>query len=252
MIMRLGQAIPMGKEKSHIVELAEKAPVIDQTPADSGSNHEEIIEGFEFPWPGLSLAILLLLLPIPRLLSPPSISSTADWGHFPVVRPTHCRRGHDGIPRANPVLLFECRCLADRGRRICAIPADDELQSVELYLLLPMHRLNTRFSSEEVAAFATLDEAAQKCHGKQATYCKGAAISHSKVAPFPAAAASEAMHRSIAESAGLAMTRGGSFKVLEGRRVQDDVRGPVRGFHMCRSKSWMPKLETVNEYAVVS
>ncbi|MCO5558586.1 hypothetical protein L7F22_012171 [Adiantum nelumboides] len=148
---------------------------------------------------------------------------------------------------------------ADRGRRICAVPADEELQSAELYLLLPMHRLNTRFSLEEVAAFATLDEAARKCLGKQAKYCKGAAISQSKVAPFPApaaaaaAAASEALHRSIAESAGLAMLRGGSFKRLEGRSgVQDDVRGAVRGLHMCMSKSWMPKLQTVNEYAVFS
>ncbi|MCO5558583.1 hypothetical protein L7F22_012168 [Adiantum nelumboides] len=154
---------------------------------------------------------------------------------------------------------FQCCFLsatacADRGRHICVVPANEELQSAELYLLLPMHRLNTRFSLEEVAAFATLDEAARKCHGKQAKYCKGAAISQSKVAPFLApAAASEAMHRLIAESAGLAMMRGASFKVLEGRSgVQDDVRGPVRGLHMCRYKSWMPKLETVNEYAVVS
>ncbi|MCO5558585.1 hypothetical protein L7F22_012170 [Adiantum nelumboides] len=48
----------------------------------------------------------------------------------------------------------------DRGWRICAVPSDEELQSAELYLLLPMHRFNTRFSLEEVAGFATLDEAA--------------------------------------------------------------------------------------------
>ncbi|KAI5072810.1 hypothetical protein GOP47_0012916 [Adiantum capillus-veneris] len=138
------------------------------------------------------------------------------------------------------------------GRRICGLSADEELQAAELYLLLPMHRRNTRFSMEEMAAFAKL-EAAWKCSGRQVS--KGAAISQSKVVPFPAPPASDAMQ--IASILGE-----GVFVNLKSRSVKQlemaSLHGPLQvggvGSRqvMCRSKSWMPKLETVNEYAVAS
>ncbi|KAI5072812.1 hypothetical protein GOP47_0012918 [Adiantum capillus-veneris] len=130
------------------------------------------------------------------------------------------------------------------GRRICAVPADEELQAAELYLLLPMDRLNTRFSTEELAGFAEL-EAAWKCHGKQG----GANIfSQSKVAPFPASPASDAYMQlgSMAESSVIKL-RGRPFYKL---RLEGAAAG--RRQVMCRSKSWMPKLETVNEHAAGS
>lgn len=165
--------------------------------------------------------------------------------------------------------LFLCchsHALSNAGR-IFAIPADQDLLGRELYILMPMYKLNARFSSEEIAYFSELTLMQKKTningdlpprhsqcniapslssfdkfgHGAESTqsFCRqGIAAPHllmrslsAKLPPrFAYATCSAPMDDTI--------------------KASDPPPLHTKGITMCRSKSWMPNLETITEARV--
>eukprot|EP00250_Pteridium_aquilinum_P014417 c21974_g1_i2 orf=43-627(+) len=135
------------------------------------------------------------------------------------------------------ICCFSSVISSGAARRIGAVLADEELRATELYLLLPMHKLNTRFSAEDMAVAAAL--VSQLCTaGKQSS--KGIARSQSKVAPLPA---SKSCTQSSIPEGGLSGRSCLSFKTLDAAG-QDHMKN-MQG--QGRAKAWVPKLETIRE-----
>lgn len=124
------------------------------------------------------------------------------------------------------------------GRRICAVPADEELRASELYILLPMHKLNTRFSADDMAYLAM--RASQTCRKSSVGNMVKGSASQSKVAPLPADQISEGFR---AHSIGSQSFKQSSKNLQEPAPLRMGVHNNM----MCRSKSWIPKLETIRE-----
>ncbi|KAH7416560.1 hypothetical protein KP509_14G096600 [Ceratopteris richardii] len=131
--------------------------------------------------------------------------------------------------------------------RVAALPADKELEPSQLYLLLHMDRLNSRFSLPEIHYFKTLKATQRASRAQTFNY----PIPGSKVVPAD---------DNYAAPTGQAFTElGFQFKSFHFNGFQDMntahdsdhvQKQPVQCLHLRKAKSWMPTLETVDEYGL--
>ncbi|KAH7416561.1 hypothetical protein KP509_14G096700 [Ceratopteris richardii] len=129
--------------------------------------------------------------------------------------------------------------------RVCAISADEKLRSSQIYLLLPMHRLNTRFSLQEMAFFEELNSLCINNEKQGLT----SSFPPNKAAP----PVRDDTLRSLDGHSLLTMkklcVKGFQSMEFHSQNLSDnvDVRLNERKT-LPKSKSWIPKLETVAEY----
>lgn len=125
-----------------------------------------------------------------------------------------------------------------KSRRIVALPADHNLCAHHLYFILPLQRIETRLSADElhilVSAAARLDRAS-------------AHMNTSKITPLSP--------RQCEEAASITMRIGDLLLGSEGKMQEeeeiDNEDGASLGVHtrrtMSRTRSWAPKLDTIAE-----
>lgn len=147
---------------------------------------------------------------------------------------------------------FVCHSNALHNRhRISPLSADDELRMGQFYMLLPMRKLHGHFSEEEVAFLAS-------CLGKSKSGIKLCKLGHSRVTPLPRLISGPVVVQCKAHQ------RFGCVRKEEPRLALRSLSLPSSDNHdlvrlamtnaqqgmICRSKSWIPNLETISELSM--
>ncbi|KAH7416566.1 hypothetical protein KP509_14G097100 [Ceratopteris richardii] len=136
-------------------------------------------------------------------------------------------------------------CVGACGPRISAVPADKELQSSQIYLLLHMKRLNSRFCLREMDFFKSL-KATQRSTAKQAFSGR---LPGSKVAPLPDDGCIVTSVEAYAEL--VIQLKASSFNGIRDVTASPDPayvhNQPLQGPSLRRTRTWIPGLETVDE-----
>ncbi|KAH7416563.1 hypothetical protein KP509_14G096800 [Ceratopteris richardii] len=131
------------------------------------------------------------------------------------------------------------------GPRVAALPADKELEPSQLYLLLHMSRLNSRFSLCEMHSFKSL-KPSQKASGGQ-TFRHP--IPGSKVVPVADDNYPESTGEALAEPA--LHLKSPPFNESGDRNTAESAdyvpKYLAQYSYLRKPKSWMPALETVDE-----
>ncbi|KAI5067723.1 hypothetical protein GOP47_0018251 [Adiantum capillus-veneris] len=152
------------------------------------------------------------------------------------------------------------------SKRVSPLPADHDAQLSHVYLLLPMHRLNTRLSADELSVISTLaaTPAAPTTATPQCASQSLAKATHTscKVTPLSArhyqeaaAAHTPAACDNNSGNCNVSIAKSYSVPILEllekvGSMEQCDAdKNANQHLHILRSKSWTPKLETILESA---
>eukprot|EP00249_Psilotum_nudum_P030388 c42966_g1_i1 orf=319-897(+) len=170
--------------------------------------------------------------------------------HVPAIKALHAENGHiyvfhESITVAELMLehpnIFVCQYDAlQSGQRIVPLSANHELKLEQMYILLPMPKLHSRFTAEDKAVLSSL--IANSRRAKPSKHCQ------SKVIPL--LKDSQAVEKKSNGDVKLdqswapsALSRGLSIHLDE---VVDREMGSTE-LQRTRSRSWMPKLETIGE-----
>lgn len=125
------------------------------------------------------------------------------------------------------------------GQRIPPLPADAELKMGELYVVLPMHKLHARLSPEEMAALSSLIQLSRPALRKRShnkVHSEGPVLIQTLPPLQVAGTRSQvtALHHSCSSSL---LPQDGTSQQLH--------------WMACKSRSWAPRLDTINELACV-
>lgn len=136
-------------------------------------------------------------------------------------------------------------------KRVSPLPADHDAKLCHVYLLLPMHRLNTRLSADEIALVSALATAPSP--SSTAPQCTTLSYAKtSKVTPLSARDYQEAELMTATSNVAIAKSYSVPIlELLEEVASMEDTLLPHNAsqqhLHILRSKSWTPKLETIIE-----
>lgn len=149
------------------------------------------------------------------------------------------------------------------SKRVSPLPADHDAKLSHVYLLLPMHRLNTRLSPDELSLISALvampavppTGAPPQCPLAKAAYTSSKvtplSARHYQEAARAAAAAAHAASAAAANNVSIAKSYSVPIlELLEKVSSMEELDGSENGnqhLHILRSKSWTPKLETIIE-----
>eukprot|EP00250_Pteridium_aquilinum_P009086 c18432_g1_i3 orf=212-892(-) len=142
-----------------------------------------------------------------------------------------------------------------KSKRISALPADRDLCAHHLYFLLPMHRIHTRLSAQELRNIVAVTRL-PRCSNPAPAF-----TSTSKITPLSSLQYEEAESCITIEhtlqgliDTGVLLGAG----ALEGKLLEDEeeMKGdgthdkpglPLHRLRRSRSRSWIPKLDTILE-----